>query len=154
MAKVVFNGKPVTFRRSTSADAPAIHAVWRRSVRATHRFLSPADFEAISAQVAEAYAPTAALVLAECDGRLLGFLGMTERHIDALFVDPDAFGRGLGRAFVEEAGRAGGPLTVDVNEQNHGALAFYERLGFAVVGRSNTDDQGRPYPLLHLRSGG
>jgi putative acetyltransferase len=40
---------------------------------------------------------------------------------------------------------------VDVNEQNDGAIGFYGHLGFEVTGRSEFDDQGRPYPLLHLR---
>jgi len=43
-----------------------------------------------------------------------------------------------------------GQLRVDVNEQNAGASAFYESMGFQVAGRSPLDRQGRPYPLLHL----
>ncbi|MGY0625916.1 MAG: GNAT family N-acetyltransferase, partial [Paraglaciecola chathamensis] len=39
---------------------------------------------------------------------------------------------------------------VDVNEQNPKALGFYQRIGFKVVGRSELDGQGKPYPLLHL----
>jgi putative acetyltransferase len=42
-------------------------------------------------------------------------------------------------------------LTVDVNEQNGAALGFYEALGFEVVDRSPVDEDGRPFPLLHLR---
>jgi putative acetyltransferase len=38
-----------------------------------------------------------------------------------------------------------------VNEQNDAARAFYERLGFQIVGRSDLDDAGRPFPLLHMR---
>ena len=49
------------------------------------------------------------------------------------------------------AERVGLPATVDVNEQNHGAVGFYRHIGFEVTGRSDLDDQGRPYPLLHLR---
>ena len=40
---------------------------------------------------------------------------------------------------------------MDVNEQNSAARGFYEACGFAVEGRSELDDQGRPYPLLHMR---
>jgi putative acetyltransferase len=44
-----------------------------------------------------------------------------------------------------------GELTVDVNEQNTGAVAFYEACGFVVEGRSALDESGRAYPLLHMR---
>ena len=140
----------VTFRPSAPVDAPAIHAVWVRAVRATHHFLSDTDFDDISAMVRDDYAPHADFLVAERAGVIVGFMGMTGRTIDSLFLDPDIFGQGLGRAFVTRAAQAGTPLAVDVNEQNTGARAFYERLGFTVVSRSDTDDRGRPYPILHL----
>ena len=40
---------------------------------------------------------------------------------------------------------------LDVNEQNPQALGFYFRQGFEVVGRSEQDGMGQPYPLLHMR---
>lgn len=43
-----------------------------------------------------------------------------------------------------------GVTKVDVNEQNVSAAGFYAHRGFEVVGRSETDEAGRPYPLLHL----
>lgn len=46
-----------------------------------------------------------------------------------------------------------GVTAVDVNEQNVSAAGFYLHRGFEVVGRSETDEAGRPYPLLHLRLG-
>ncbi len=42
---------------------------------------------------------------------------------------------------------------LDVNEQNEGAVRFYAARGFAEVGRSPLDGEGRPFPLLHLRRG-
>jgi hypothetical protein len=42
-------------------------------------------------------------------------------------------------------------VTVDVNEQNSSGRMFYEKMGFLVTGRSDLDDAGRPYPLLHMR---
>ncbi len=40
---------------------------------------------------------------------------------------------------------------LDVNEQNPKALGFYLHEGFEVIGRSETDGLGQPYPLLHMR---
>ncbi len=107
-----------------------MHDLWARSVKATHGFLTPEDFQEISEIVRTQYVPVAPLLLAEFDGRIVGFMGMTDLSVDGLFIDPDFHGRGIGRAFIAEASKAGGPLTVDVNEQNKGARAFYERMGF------------------------
>jgi len=43
-----------------------------------------------------------------------------------------------------------GVTKVDVNEQNPSALNFYKAKGFRVISRDETDDAGRPYPILHL----
>ena len=82
----------VTFRPSAPVDAPAIHAVWVRAVRATHHFLSDTDFDDISAMVRDDYAPHADFLVAERAGVIVGFMGMTGRTIDSLFLDPDMFG--------------------------------------------------------------
>jgi putative acetyltransferase len=85
-------------------------------------------------------------------GELLGFLGYTTNTIQALFIDPPHQGRGCGKFLVAHAeSLASGRLAVDVNEQNDAALRFYSGLGFEVVGRSETDAAGRPFPILHLR---
>ena len=70
-----------------------------------------------------------------------------------LFVRPEYRGRGCGRKLVEWAVARQEADSVDVNEQNPQAMGFYLRMGFAVAGRSETDDVGRPFPILHLRLG-
>ncbi|MBD5243790.1 MAG: GNAT family N-acetyltransferase, partial [Barnesiella sp.] len=30
------------------------------------------------------------------------------------------------------------------------ALNFYQARGFRIIGRDETDEAGRPYPILHL----
>ncbi|WP_267461661.1 GNAT family N-acetyltransferase [Klebsiella pneumoniae] len=44
----------------------------------------------------------------------------------------------------------GAGQTTNVNEQNEQAVGFYQKMGFRVTGRSETDDLGQPYPLLNL----
>lgn len=44
-----------------------------------------------------------------------------------------------------------GARRLDVDEQNAQAVGFYLHYGFQVVGRSETDGMGEPFPLLHMR---
>lgn len=137
-------------RPAVPEDAARNLQIWREAVRATHDFLTPEDLAAIDALVAEHLPAMASWVKTDAHGRPLGFMALAGAHIDALFVDPASHGRGIGRALVAHARTLHPDLTVDVNEQNPLATGFYERLGFRRTGRSETDDQGRPYPLLHL----
>ena len=141
-------------RPSTPADIEPLFALWHAAVVATHDFLSPEDRAEIAAIVRTSYLPAAELtVAADAADRPLGFLGMDGAHIESLFVDPAHHRAGSGRALIDHARARHAVLTVSVNEQNPGATAFYERVGFVRTGRSPVDDAGRPFPLIHLRLG-
>ncbi|MDL2259568.1 GNAT family N-acetyltransferase [Deltaproteobacteria bacterium OttesenSCG-928-K17] len=71
-------------------------------------------------------------------------------RVEMLFVDAASFGRGYGRALIEKAGDLYGSLELEVNEQNPGGRAFYEKMGFKVTERFETDGEGKPYPLLRM----
>ena len=137
----------IALRPNSAGDADALLQVWRNAVDSSHEFLSAEDRTAIDPLVAD-YVASADLTVAILDGVPVAFMGVTGQNIDSLFIDPVAQGQGLGRCLADTVER---PTTVDVNEQNGPGLAFYRQLGFAVVGRSEQDGEGRPYPLLHLR---
>jgi len=144
-------------RPATATDHPHLLVLWERSVRATHQFLEEHAIVALRPVVAEELGSDAyewwVVERADTD-TVVGFLGYSSDTIEGLFIDPDYHGHGAGTALVAHAqGLAGGALEVDVNEQNHGARVFYQRLGFVEVGRSPTDGAGRPFPILHLRRG-
>ncbi len=132
------------------AEFADLVAVWRSSVDATHDFLAAADRDAIEARLASDYFPQVRLTVAEVDGAVAGFAGTAGEDLAMLFVHADVRGRGVGRALLTHAVRELGVRTVDVNEQNEQAVGFYAHSGFTVTGRSETDGDGLPYPLLHL----
>ena len=141
-------------RLGRAGDFDGLVALWERSVRATHRFLSVEDIVELRPQVRDAlrHDELDLWVLADADDTPMGFLGLAGNDISALFLDPAARNRGAGRRLIAHAqSLREGELTVDVNEQNPAAIGFYEALGFVVVGRSPLDDEGRPFPLLHMR---
>lgn len=141
-------------RRGTAADRPRALQIWRDAVDATHGFLTPEDRAEIDGMVQQFFAEAELWLVDGEDGRAAGFLIMDGDMIDALFVDPAVHGRGYGTALLNHALTLAPEALVDASEQATNALPFYEARGFVRIGRSETDPQGRPYPLIHLRYAG
>ena len=139
------------------SDKDAMHVVWERSVRATHAFLSEEDIAFFSPMVREMFGLDMEFWVALEEEQLLGFMaldiGAAPVKLEALFIDPAHFRKGAGRALAAKAMELYGSLVLDVNEQNPGAHAFYRRLGFTETGRSPLDGAGKPFPLIHMKSG-
>ena len=151
-------------RQATACDHAPLADLWRRSVEATHHFLPSGEVEHLFHDVRNIYLSGVEVLwvaeLAHCGqaasaqratgSSLAGFIGCNGAQVEMLFVEPRCFRHGVGRALLEHVRALHPRLTLDVNEQNPQALAFYERQGFKVVGRSALDGQGNPYPLLHM----
>ena len=140
-----------TLRPSRPEDGTALVELWRRSVDATHHFLSADDRKAIDAKVCGFLPHAPVTVAVDENDRLHGFMLIDGAHMEALFIDPDVRGSGIGRQLLQHGLALHGPLTTDVNQQNIQTVGFYQRMGFVETGRSALDSQGRPYPLIHLR---
>ena len=125
--------------------------VWERSVRKTHAFLSEEEIAEIKLFVPQALMSVETLVVAKRDGSPVGFMGVQDGRLEMLFLDPEARGRGLGRALLTYGIEQLGVNELTVNEQNPQAVGFYEHLGFKTHRRTETDEEGRPYPLLYMR---
>ncbi len=140
-------------RRATLDDRDVLFDVWLRSVRATHTFVSDPDIQSFMPLVRDYLdsSETEFWVLCDTDGTVMGFMGVAGPKMESLFLAPEFHRRGGGRRLVEHAHALRGELTVDVNEQNTAAVRFYEECGFVVEGRSEVDETGRAYPLLHMR---
>lgn len=138
---------------SAERDRADCLRVWREASRVGHPFLGEADLDAQERLVGEHYLAQAETWIAERDGRVLGFIGLLGSFIGGLFVDPAAHGQGVGRALVRHAASLRGALEVDVYEADT-ACAFYRRLGFVEQSRRETDDEGRPLPILRMRWAG
>ena len=132
-------------------DFAPLVAIWRSAVDATHEFLADADCDEVESRLESDYFPAVSLTVAELNGRPVGFAGVLDGNLEMLFIDAKQRGTGIGTSLLSHAINDHGVRYVDVNEQNRQAVEFYTRRGFQVVRRSETDDAGRPYPLLHLQ---
>lgn len=154
----------VQIRTATVEDAAGIAAVHVRGWQHAYRGIFPDDYlDALSIEQREKrwlgiLAPGGSPTwVAEEEGRILGWGSAgacrdadgdeTTGELWALYVDPDAWRRGIGRAIwkvVEAHLRAAGyrSATLWVLADNHRALQFYHSLGFQADGHEKLLEQG------------
>ena len=132
-------------------DYPHLLQVWEASVRATHDFL-PESYIVLLRELVPKYLDAVMLICCkDARQRITGFAGVAAGRVEMLFVDPQHRGQGIGKLLLRHAINELNADELDVNEQNPQAIGFYAKQGFEVIGRSETDGMGKPYPLLHLR---
>ena len=128
------------------SDRPALRQVYRASRLAAFPWLAP---ETLQLEDFDRDTLDERILVAEVDGRPCGFVSIWEpdSFLHHLFVHPDVFRRGIGRALLQQclpylAGRA----TLKCLKANGNALAFYRHLGWQVEGEGDSSDG--PYYLV------
>lgn len=125
--------------------------IWESSVRATHKLLNNDEILQIRNYVPQAFKQVEHLLIIIDHEQIKGFMGINDQKVEMLFIDAQTRSKGYGSKLLNYGIQE---LNIDelaVNEQNPQAVGFYEHMGFKVVERSATDDQGNPYPILRMK---
>ncbi|WRS27999.1 GNAT family N-acetyltransferase [Oscillospiraceae bacterium MB08-C2-2] len=126
--------------------------VWKSSVKATHLFLTDVEIDNIQQYIPQALADIAHLIIAENEkGVPVAFMGIDAQKLEMLFISPQERRQGLGKKLIQYGIKEYSINELGVNEQNPQAKGFYEHMGFQVYKRTETDEQGMPYPILYMR---
>ncbi|NUY80557.1 GNAT family N-acetyltransferase [Flavobacterium sp. MAH-1] len=142
----------ICVQNAVEADYPELFAVWENSVKATHDFLSPDDFEFFREMVrtGDVFRSVPILKSVRQNGRIIAFLGVFDENLEMLFIHDDFRGKGVGKFLIGFALNHLGVRKVEVNKDNVRAVGFYERFGFKTYKETATDGLGKPYPLLYM----
>ena len=88
---------------------------------------------------------------------VLGYAAVTARHLENLYIDPAAQGRGVGAALLAEVEARLRPrfdaVTLRCLHANQGARRFYHRHGFHVVETQTIVYHGRSLPAWFTEKG-
>ena len=118
--------------------------IWLRATLKAHDFVPVDYWHSNHKKMSEVYLPQTENYSFRENGRIAGFISLSADHIEALFVEPDMQGRGVGGALLEYAKNLHQVLTLAVYEENKNAVAFYLRNGFEIVERRNDDNTNCP----------
>ncbi len=139
---------PLHLRTFIESDRQVLRELFLAARRATFTYLATETFEELDFDRAT---EGEFIFVAEQDGQLSGFasLFVAERFLHNLFVAPDAWRLGIGRALLaacrEKTGLA---LRLKCLQANHAALQFYLAQGGQILASELGPDG--PYALLEF----
>lgn len=126
--------------------------LWENSVRSTHTFLKEDDIKRIKSYVPLALSSFQHLFVSYSDnGKITAFIGIEDKRIEMLFVSTEERNKKIGSTLIKFVTSNYHVNEVTVNEQNVMAVGFYEHIGFKTYKRSDTDEEGNPFPLLYMK---
>lgn len=131
-------------------DYAHLTTIWENAVKATHDFLGNNDFEYYKSHLPDYFRQVDLYIYKNEYGVPVGFMGVSGSVLEMLFVDADYRGCSVGAKLLRHAESVLNIRELFVNEQNKQAVDFYIHMGFRIIGRSALDNDGKPYPLLHL----
>lgn len=126
-------------------------AVWEKSVRATHHFVTQEEVARLKELVKQIDFNSYSVYCLVSENKVLGFLGVENHVIESLFLDPDYIGQKLGAKLMNFAINELKADKVNVNEQNSDAIQFYSKFGFVTYERTEKDEYGNDYPILKMK---
>ena len=128
-------------RKFESREFDAVMQIWLHGNLDAHAFI-PASFWTEHFEMVRDMLPQAELYVHEDEDtrQIDGFIGLTENHIEGIFVAKSARSEGIGKALLEYAKSRKPRLTLSVYQKNQRAIAFYRREQFGVHSEGIDED--------------
>ena len=128
-------------RKFENLDLDAVMQIWLQANLDAHAFI-PVSFWTGHFEMVRDLLPQAELYVHEDKDtqQIDGFIGLTESHIEGVFVAKSARSKGIGKALLDHAKSFKPSLTLSVYQKNERALAFYRREQFAIHSEGIDED--------------
>ena len=131
-------------RKFENLDLDAVMQIWLQANLDAHAFI-PASFWEAHFEMVRDLLPQAELYVHENEAprQIDGFIGLTENHIEGIFVAKAARSKGIGKALLGYAKSRRPRLDLSVYQKNERALAFYRREQFVVQSEEIDEDTNK-----------
>jgi putative acetyltransferase len=139
----------IVLRRAEPTDLPALADLWDRSRAVCLPFLPILHSNEEDIAFLTGHARAGQLTLALSAGVLAGFMVLTPRWINQLYLDPGQRGRGIGRTLVNHAKTGHDQLSLWCFADNLAAQGFYLSHGFTEQRRTDGDNEAGLPDILY-----
>ena len=128
-------------RKFETRDLDTVMQIWLHGNLDAHAFIA-ASFWTEHFEMVRDMLPQAELYVHENEDtrQIDGFIGLTENHIEGIFVAKAARSKGIGKALLDHVKPLKPSLTLSVYQKNERALAFYRREQFVVQSEGIDED--------------
>ena len=118
-------------RKFTQSDRDTVMNIGLTSNIQAHSFI-PKEYWINHFEQVKEILPQSTVYVYEKNGSVQGFIGLTEHHIEGIFVEESMRGKGIGTQLLNHAKQFFSSLTLQVYEENQSALRFYFKEGFQI----------------------
>lgn len=132
----------------TEKNYPEIEEIWWKSVQATHSFIKKEDLSYIKSLFPSFLVGVKLWGIFQ-NNKIAGFMGIYEKELVMIFLDPKFLRKGFGSELIKKAIKEGVTRT-EVNEANIDAIKFYEKHNFSLSKKQEKDALGLPYPIWEM----
>ena len=136
-------------RQYESRDLHDVLSAWENASKIAHPFLTREFLEQERRNIPDVYLPNAETWVIEQSEKVIGFISLLGNEVGAIFVQPEYYGAGAGRALMDKAQALHGDLEVEVFEANAIGRRFYANYGFEPLSQKVHAETG--HVLLRLK---
>ena len=122
--------------------------IWLQASLAAHDFVPPDFWRKHLGAMKEQYLPASEVYLSKEEGTILGFAALYQGALEALFVRPAYWGKGVGSRLLRHVQNLHAELTLTVYSKNSRAVSFYLHHGFTVSKEQTCQHTGEPEVVM------
>lgn len=136
-------------RRSREGDIEKLLNIWLRASIQAHDFVPKEYWEKMKPLVKKYYLPNSDSFVYEDKHKIKGFISIIDdKHIGALFVDPEFQNQKVGSKLIKYAKKIYSELSLKVYTKNVRALRFYQNNGFKIIAEQQDEGTGEEELLM------
>jgi putative acetyltransferase len=129
-------------RAFESSDMNDVLNIWLEASIGAHGFVGREFWESRIDDMRETYIPASDTYVFSEDGTVKGFFSLHGDSLAAMFVSPDAQGKGIGQQLMNEAKSMRRKLNLTVYRENEKSTQFYKKCGFKPVKERGDEHTG------------